>query len=80
MPCLCVDDIGIRNIIENGKNGQLVKALHDSLARGLFELFENHVLRDNLSMGAREYALAHYGFNACFSREYDLISSIIHEK
>lgn len=80
MPCVCVEGIGICNIIENGKNGQLVKASHDSLASGISELIENHVLRDNLSRGAREYVLAHYEFDACFSREYDLISSIICER
>ena len=80
MPCLCVDDIGIRNIIENGKNGWLVKASHNSLVNGISELFRNHVLCGNLSRGAREYVLEHYGFNTCFSREYDLISSIICER
>jgi glycosyltransferase involved in cell wall biosynthesis len=80
MPCLCVDDIGIRNIIENGKNGWLVKAAHDSLVNGISKLFENHVLCDKLSRGAREYVMERYGFNACFSREYDLINSIICKK
>jgi glycosyltransferase involved in cell wall biosynthesis len=80
MPCICVDGIGIRNIIENGKNGWLVKASHDSLASGISELFRNYVLCGNLSRGAREYVLAHYEFDACFSREYDLISSIICER
>jgi glycosyltransferase involved in cell wall biosynthesis len=77
MPCLCVDGIGIKNIIENGKNGWSVKALHDSLFAGISELFEKQVLCDNLSRGAREYVLNHYGFNTCFSREYDSISSIV---
>ena len=54
MPCLCVDDIGIRNIIENGKSGWLVKASHDSLVCGISELFGNHVLCENLSRGARK--------------------------
>lgn len=80
MPCLCVDGIGIKNIIEDGKNGRFVKASHDSLVGGISELFEKRVLRDNLSMGAREYAVDHYGFNTCFSREYDSISSIMRAK
>jgi glycosyltransferase involved in cell wall biosynthesis len=79
MPCLCVDDIGIKNIIENGKNGWLVKASHHSLVGGISKLFENQMLRNNLSRGAREYAMEHYGFDTCFSREYDSIGSIIHE-
>ncbi len=77
MPCLCVDAIGIRNIIEKGNNGWLVKASRDSLVGGISELFENHGLRDKLSRDAREYVLEHYGFDTCFTREYDSISSII---
>ena len=37
---LCIDDIGIRNIIENGKNGYPVKASHVSLVNGISELFK----------------------------------------
>ncbi len=77
MPCLCVDGIGIRNIIDNGNNGWLVKASHYSLVGGISELFENHELRDKLSRDAREYVLERYGFDTCFTREYDSISSII---
>ena len=77
MPCLCVEDTGIRNIIENGRNGWLVKASHSYLVNGISELLENHVLCENLSRGAREFVLGRYGFNTCFSREYDLISSLV---
>jgi glycosyltransferase involved in cell wall biosynthesis len=77
MPCLCVDDIGIRNIIVNSRNGWLVKASHSHLVNGISELLGNRALRENLSRGARDFVLERYGFDTCFSSEHDLISSLM---
>ena len=80
MPCLCVEGIGIKNIIEHGKNGWFVKASHDSLVDGITRLLDDRELCSSLSKDSREYVLKRYGFNACFSREYALVSSLINKK
>lgn len=80
MPCIGVDGTGIRNFIEHGKNGWLVKATHDSLVKGISELLENDELCVKLSKDARAFVIKHYGFKECFSKEYKLMSSFIGER
>lgn len=77
MPCVGVNAVGINNIIKKGLNGWLVQTTHEDITNGILRLTEDEKLCQILSRGARGYALRHYEFNACFSKEYNLINNLI---
>ena len=77
MPCLCVDRIGIRNIIENARNGLLIGASSNELTRGLETLLGDTTLKTRLAEMARKDILKYYGFNKCFDDEYNTVLSML---
>ncbi len=77
MPCIGTDVVGIRNVIDQGKNGWLVSASSNSLREGITTLINDSKLRDRLSGRARAFVVKQYDFENCFSMEYDLVKSII---
>lgn len=77
MPCIGTDAIGIRDVIDHGENGWLIDPTPNALREGIATLFEGSELRNRLSENARGAVLKKYNFEDCFSREYDLVQSII---
>lgn len=78
MPCVGVDVIGIRTIIENNVNGLLVKPEKIHLTESIRKMLENSELAIEMGRAAREYVLRNFTFDKCFSIEYNALNSLIH--
>lgn len=79
--CIATSVGGIRDIIEDGRNGLLVPPSDiDKLAEGIRKLILDEGLASKISRAARESVGAKFSFDAMVSKTIDFYQGVINEK
>ncbi len=68
---------GIETLIDDRVTGVLVGTTSEEIRRGIEEVVENAALRSSLKRNAREYAVAHFGFEKIVELEREVYREVL---
>ncbi len=72
LPCIGADSPGIKNLLQNGKTGVLVKPEHDNIKKAVKRILNENDLADNLGQNARKYVKQNFDLEKVF-RKYEKV-------
>lgn len=76
LPVIGTDVVGIKEIIENGKNGLLCPTDAESIAKAIWEVISNEELANKLGETARKYVVNNFSLRKTMIREVRLLQKL----
>lgn len=77
LPCICVDVMGIRQVVQHEHNALLVEPTPEAVAAGIRRLLDDTELRQRLSVNARAYAVDVFDRQKILDMDSAVVSDVI---